>query len=484
MKKLLGMALILALVIPATWSNAEILKNIKVGGSVDLQANSADNITNMDSARNDRIGDVVTRVLLNTSWDLLDDMHANITLRKNDRAWGTTGAGGQKNNGDQGLLGLQTNSSALDNTMIGVANIKVDKLAGNFDATIGRQTYGDPGDLIVYYGPKTAYGLYATAIDGFRVDWANDSLGFTGIAAKTTGNAIATVGTGKDVDMRGIELMAKNLPVKLGLRIYNAVKHMTGAGTNPALTPNDNLWVYGLKAKAEGGGGWFQAQIAMNSGENRNIDRVTAGTIKGNGGSYTGKALMVDAGYKADVSNVGAFTPWVNFGYGTGRKSYDEGTNEGFTDIASGYAPGIINGRFNAAGPAATRLYSNSLTGGTNGVDTLGLNNRVVYGLGVKVTPTAADKLVAGIGFWDYRFQAATDDPSNLNGQAFESALKNKHIGSEIGLTVDWKHSENVMYGVGLAKFMPGGFIKETARTMGAGNNPATLAFADLSLKF
>lgn len=52
--------------------------------------------------------------------------------------------------------------------------VKVDRLAGLFDTTIGRQFFGEEGELIAYYGPRSNLGLETSAIDAARFDWSGD----------------------------------------------------------------------------------------------------------------------------------------------------------------------------------------------------------------------------------------------------------------------------------------------------------------------
>ncbi|MDE2291381.1 MAG: hypothetical protein KGL53_04800, partial [Elusimicrobia bacterium] len=64
-----------------------------------------------------------------------------------------------------------------------------------------------------------------------------------------------------------------------------------------------------------------------------------------------------------------------------------------------------------------------------------------------------------------------------------------KHLGTEFGLTADWKHSDNVRVGVGAAMYEAGGYVKQNiastnSATVSAANNPAVMSFADLSVKF
>ncbi|MCX5789920.1 MAG: hypothetical protein NTX64_15670, partial [Elusimicrobia bacterium] len=174
MKKLLGLAITLALVIPSGLANAELFKNLKATGNIDVQGVSVQNVTDFStkgqalpaSNANDRISTVMTRVVAGLGWDLLDDVHAKITLRKNDRAWGTQGNAGQMNIGtnDQSFTQNAT-GGVLDTVFVNEANVKIDKLFGALDTTVGRQFWGNSGDLIAAWGPKNNYGLYVTAID-------------------------------------------------------------------------------------------------------------------------------------------------------------------------------------------------------------------------------------------------------------------------------------------------------------------------------
>jgi hypothetical protein len=492
MKKILGTTLAAALLIPGP-ANAEILKNLKVNGQLDIQSTAARNANDFQTRANvtaagtaggqDRIGTVGTRLLVDATWDLLDDVHSVVTLRKNDRAWGSAGGLGQAAAGSQavGAGGIQAN------TFVDRANITIDKLFGHVDTTLGRQYYGDAGDLIVYYGMKDTYGLWNTAIDAARFELANDWMAFSGLAGKTAGGTFAPATA--DTNVRGFDILWKSLPLKVHTFIWNRVTQGANAlGTAPtnaaaATGLNDNLWVYGVKLRGEAMGGWINADIAANGGE----DRTTlAGTGCGTAGcnantaNYIGKALLLDAGYNAEISGVGALTPWVNFGYGTGRSSNLESSNENFTSIASDYRPGIMNRRFaGAAGIGALNLGAGTGTGiGTNG-----LGNRVVYGTGLNVTPAAWEKLTVGAQLWHFNQQRTTATNALLAAGTERGA---KHLGAEYGVTADWKHSENVKVGMGGSIYAPGGFVKQTIRNagVGVGNNPATLLFADFTVKF
>jgi len=506
MKKLLGMALAVALLIPPGPAGAEMLKNLKISGQWDVQGNSGRNIADFSTRKdqtagggcaatgcNDRVGNALTRLLLNADWDMLEDVHAKVSLRKNDRTWGTVGGtaatGFQGAAGGQGLIGAPAAGSFAANLVIQQANLKIDKVFGRFDTTLGRQYYGNPGDLIIYYGPTDTYGLFVTAIDAMRVDTSNDWMNFTGMAGTTAGPGGLAVMPNASTNVRGFDVGWKNLPIKVNTFVWNRVIQGAGAlGAPPtnatAVTGlNDNLWVYGAKAHGEAMGGWITGTVALNGGEDRTtLAGVACGTFGpgcyANTANYQGKALLVDAGWNTEVSNVGGFTPWANFGWGSGRSSNLENKNEGFTSIASDFRPGIINRRF---GPASALNLGATMTNGP--VGTGNLNNRVVWGLGLKFKPTKWEKLTLEPSIWDYRFQRGT-----FVSRTGTLASGNKHIGTEFGMTADWKHSENVSMGVGWATFQTGGYIENSvasdAPASQHGSNPATLAFADFTVKF
>jgi len=50
------------------------------------------------------------------------------------------------------------------------AYVKIDKVFGAVDLTIGRQFYGDPNDLVIYFGPQNDDILSVSAVDLFRAD--------------------------------------------------------------------------------------------------------------------------------------------------------------------------------------------------------------------------------------------------------------------------------------------------------------------------
>lgn len=514
----------LALAFSSQPAGAELLKNFRFSGQIDVQATSARNVVdfstrcsdlNLDgdcvdageAALNDRIGDAQTRVMVSMDWDLLDDVHARITLRKNDRSYGNAGgtlqgiggAGGSQPLGSDGA-GTLFGSIALDE-----ANFKIDKLAGQIDATMGRQHYGDSGDIVIYFGPseKAWYGLPVTALDAGRFDWSSEWLSATGLVGKMAGSTIGTVPQ-PDTDIRGLIISLKgNENVRASLYGWNRLIHRTGAlGLAPtdAIPPtggkNDNLFVVGLKAKLAGGGFWLKGEFAKNFGENRGSacdlngdgDCADAGEAVANfaaSSNYQGWAALANTGFKAETDGAGSFTLWGELAVGSGRSNTRERVNDGWTPVASDYRPGSIYGRFaqNASfGGLASGVPSPAGIVVPRASSSLG--NRQIWGGGIKMSPAAANKLAISVSWWDYRVHRFATVPGGV-----EPFNGNRHIGAEIDVDATWTHSENVAFAAGWGSFQPGGLLHESVRAAttpvgGRRVDPVTLAYFDVRVKF
>lgn len=448
MKKLLGSTLALAMFLPAG-ANAELLKNFKASGSIDVDAVSANNVTDLRTDKYDRINTVQTRVMVNADWDLLDDVHAKATLDKNDRTYGQA---------SQSIHGVETA------TTFEQSYIKIDKLFGAVDTTLGRQFYGMAGDLIVYYGPRNDYGLTVTAVDGGRFDWNGEKVGVTVIGAKLpTASALGVKDTA-DKNLWGVDVHVKpmdNMSGAFALYYRNTIN--SGTPTGSGVTGNDHLWVADLKGKATMGGAWLAAEIAKDFGDNRTVN-AGGYTFSGN---YTGWAGKLNGGYKADLNNIGAVTGWGEAAVASGGQT----SNRNFTAIAGDYRPGGIAGRF-WSGSAAS--LGNSAVGAVDGAS---FSNRVDIGAGVKYTPAALNKLTAGVSWWNYRAQNATA----LQVASSGNTQGNKFLGNEYDLDLSWAHSENVTVSAGAGSFQPG---RVYIVTNGSTINPATLYHADVAVKF
>ncbi len=493
MKKLLGSTLALAMFFPAG-ANAELLKNFKLSGKIELQGTAGRNIRDFNTNRNvtaavdaydgqDRIGDMQTRVMVSGDWDVLDDVHARVTLRKNDRVWG---------NDSQRVSDGAANTGVLNSFFVDESFIKIDKLAGHLDTTLGRQFVGEEGDLVAYFGPKTnLYGMLVDALDAARFDWSGESWNLTALTGKHSGNAgaLGTAATGHR-DIRAVILGCKGHENVQGkVYVWNQATHNANGtlSTNPntvdAGAKNDNLYVAGVKATVKAGPAWIKGEFDKNFGENRQQETATqAGSSK-----YTGWAALVNAGAKVEAGSLGMITGWGEFGYGTGNRDSKSNKNTGFTSINSDYRPAALWGRF--ASNTGSAVFADSLDGVAGGgsiASAGGLSNRVVKGAGVKVNPSAMNKLTVAASVWDFHFEHTGRKAQGINQQPTIGGNGNKHIGTEFDLELAWQHSENVLVKIGGASFLAGGWIKETQKLNNAarGNNPAYMFTSDVSVKF
>lgn len=477
MKKLLGTTLALAMFIPAG-ANAELFKNLKVSGNLDIQTTSARNVTDFVTrptngaqalpANNDRIGHATTRVIVKLDWDLLDDVHSRVTLVKG--AEGGAGTARVYGAAAQNVNTIQTE------TIVQEANVKIDKVMGLLDVTAGRQFYGEEGDLIIYYGPRDAYGLRVDALDIFRADWNGEHMSVTGIAGKTADTTVATV-AGAGTDLRGVVVSCKmHEMVKPSVYVYNRVTHGTdglgrtlGNVAGGGNGKNTNLWVAGAKAKVATGGFSGSLEVAKNFGEDRTtFSGVTGGAQSVN---FKGYAVQLKAGYKLDLSDVGTVNPWGEYGLGTGDSNFDYAGNNTFQSINTDYRPGGIYGRFDNG--AAIALGQG--VAGIGGAASNGLSNRIIWGFGVKATPSAVNKLTVGAAFYRYAFHRVAPNAGGTK--------TSRNIGSEIDVTGEWKHSENVSLKATAGTFQPGAYIADV-KGANAALNPAVMLAGDVSIKF
>jgi len=468
MKKLLGTAFALAMLVSASRANADMLKNFKFDGAVEMDATSAQNVLDFNTRTADRIGAAQTRVMLGMDWDLLDDVHSKVSLYKNDQVYG------QKDGTSDGS-GAQNVNAVESNVFVSQAYFKIDKVFGYLDSTFGRQYYGEVNDLIAAYGPKVnEYGMNVTSIDGARFDWNGENAYATGLYFRpaNTVNTIANTGAGVTGLNGQQDVMAimggikgnDNYDAKVSL--WNQETHGQQAGG--ALGKNDNLYIADVKVKGKAAGAYGSVELGYNFGENR-----TNATVPPQGSArYDGKAILADLGYKADLEGVGAFNPWAEFGFGSGNGTTNaKNHNEDFQTIATDYRPGAIYGRFDKF---ATAQLGSVVAGNTNAAGN-GLTNRKLWGVGVKATPSALNKLTVGAAYWDFNLANLDND-----GTLFAAkAAGNRHIGSEIDLIGEWKHSENVSITGTLGDFLPGGLLKNLG-----GDNPALMAACDVKVKF
>jgi hypothetical protein len=471
--------LALAFVVVSSQADAELFKNFKFDGSMEIDATAARNILDFNTATADRIGATQTRVMLGLDWDLLENAHSKVSIYKNDQVYGQYNG---TTNGD--ASGAQNLNAIQSNVYVSQAYFNINKVFRFMDATFGRQYYGDPGDLIAYYGPKyDQYGMNVTSIDGAKFSWNGENAYATGLFFRpaNTANAIANNGGTLSGQQDIIALVAGNKGNENwrgDISLWSQQTHLAQAAANPTVdAANDNLYVADVKIKGRAEGAYASVEIAHDFGNNR--QPVANGQQFA--GRYDGKALLADLGYKAEIKQIVTINPWAELGWGSGNGTTNPGHhNEDFQSIATDYRPGALYGRFDKT--AALKIADD----GTGAVSSNGLTNRKLWGLGVKATPKALNQLTAGIAFWDFNLYKLVDNSMFIttNKNYNDNAAGNRHLGSEVDLTGEWKHSENISFVGTFGDFQAGGLIKNLAGSEGSGNNPALMAALDVTVKF
>jgi hypothetical protein len=438
MPKLSSLALSLAMATSiALPGRAELLKNFKTDGSIEVKTFGIDNETDRDSSADDYRSDMRTRLLIGGVFDLLDDVHGRVLLRKNNRLYGQA---------VENVNSVET-ALAVDN-----AWVKIDKVFGRVDMTLGRQFYGDPREFLMYFGTQPDDLLSVTAVDAVRADADfNGWVRFQGLAGKlvesTPVSASAPAGpsnVNSDTDIYGGTLSTEKVIPKgmLGLSYYTS--RTKGAG----VTGNNTLTVTNVHLAGDILSGFgYQADYLQNFGRNRS----GVGTVN----------VPVTATNAEPSYNGNAYFLGLNFGNALqgwpvrARLEYGHGSRN-FVSVAPGRRFGIIWGEHSNVGPSSL-----------NGVGGAGLSNLTVYDAGIGVNPI--ERL--GIDLNAYRFRYS--DGSVAGGLT--------SAGTEYDLVLSWKHSDNVSLEANAATFQVGDALDNTA---GTPTNPITRLGADIKIKF
>ncbi|MGD9643554.1 MAG: hypothetical protein AB7V08_12535 [Elusimicrobiales bacterium] len=417
MKKVIGMLALVALV--GNIANAELLKNFKYDGKIEVNAYTNSNDADMNSDVNDKTSDVDTRVQLNMGFDLSEDVNAVVSIVKNDRQYGE---GSQDVNTITTLLNVEQAYLNLKGVM-------------GFDHKVGRQYYGNEGDLVVYYGP-TAWpymsrtiplvtiadnAMPVNALDAYTGWYKTGKWDFHAVLGKTANNN-ATPNV--DTDLTGV-VASYDLreEVKLGAYVYERKTY--------ALTNDTTLDVVGVKAMGKVKGFDYGAELAKNYG------RKAAGV------NYTGSAFKANLAYGLDLS--GKMDLTGEYVMGSGNKASAD-KDEDFTAISSDYRVGMMNAFNNVNGVA----------------------NLTAWNVGAKWMPSAIEKLSLGAKVYH---MSPTEEPAGYDT-----------YGNELDLCAGWMHSENVGLKAYFAYFMPD---SDYADTVFAGKDDAsTLLGASLTVKF
>lgn len=465
MRKLLASVFALAFIVnPA---QAEILKNLKTSGSVDVYGfrsmNDQDALTNTNSA-DDVTSNVNVRTSFGMMFDLLDDVSAGVTMTKNDNNWGDnaattagTGAVGA-NNGDD----LNTIAS---NVRVHEAYVHVKNMMGHLNAKVGRQFLGNEGDLNGYFGKTHGPAQPVNSIEGVLLEcthmMTDDGGNLSFFYGKS--NDVGGVGAESDVDYKSVDYSTKLFGQMLGVYVKNLREGAEGT-PGGAGDDSDNLWVIGLKHKASElpFGLSLDWEAAFNKGTNANGGGVASDAAGTKHPKYKGWGFLANLRHKWGMDAIGNFDWGVHVAYGSGDDNSvgADNDNHGFTTIASDYRPGLIYGNLDTIGGGNTLFtaiggtLTAAPTGGygyatANGANNL--NNRFIWSLGMKWMNPWWEKLTVGLDYYSFAYSRIVDSTAGLIGQ--------KNIGTEADLTLNWMHSDNVNVTFGYGQFYPGAMI-------------------------
>jgi hypothetical protein len=397
MKKLVS--ILTAVAILTSVASAQILKNFKLdGSSLEINAYNLNN-ADFDDTKGDKKGDVDTRLILNMSFDLNDDANAVVTLVKNNRQWGTN---------SENLNKIQ------DNVNVEQAYLNLKGVLG-MDHKLGRQFYGNPGDLVIYYGPKMwPYQVNIGDVDAIDAwvgtynykDWA-----FTGIMGKEVAGSIN--------DDMGTNLSGIDIKKKIDRFNLNAYYYYKVDNTN-----KDHLGLYGFRANWECK---YVEGLNLGAEYDHNLGSYYNTIVSPNRyESYKGYAYKVNAGYTTDkvAGKLGLNAEYV---YGSGDDDDTDTDYKTYTSIADDYRPGIISG-------------GNWIN--WNKYNYTGDGDKIIK-LGLNWTPEKLNKL--NLAFDYINFKAAEK----------ETHMTADTLGNEYDIVATWNHSDKISLKGYYAMFKP-----------------------------
>lgn len=192
MKKLLGLLVAALVAMPAS---ADVLNNVELKGEV--QTIASDVRTGYNSGTN-------FRVLAGLSADLVEDVRANVLFQYND-AWLSNYAG-------------NTVQKYWDDVTLAEANVVLSNLFDCFEATVGRQFYGDEDSAVMYVGPNHyVFNMNrAPSLDAAKLTYSDDFKSVTLLAGKLVYTGATAV---KNETIYGADVRL-NLTDTLKLQVY------------------------------------------------------------------------------------------------------------------------------------------------------------------------------------------------------------------------------------------------------------------------
>jgi len=294
MKKLLGLLFAACVAFPAS---AAVIDTVEVKGDIQVIASDV-NHNNIANAYNSGVS---ARVLAGFSADLVEDVTANLTFQYAN-VWGGDPAVGNN---------IQTYWNNVD---LVEANVVLHNLFCAFEATVGRQFYGDEDSAVIYFGPNhynaEANGL-ASSLDAAKIAYADDVKAVTVIAGRVNPTHI-----GGGI-MTTYDLFGADAKFKLG---DNVIAQVYGYDVRDEEEVNrdKHQGIYGAKLGLNGEAVRVSAEYARNFGGDELVREHNA----------TGQM------FKADVAgDIGAVTARGTYYY----------ANNNFVALGN-YTPGLLIG--------------------------------------------------------------------------------------------------------------------------------------------
>lgn len=393
MKKTL--TIIAAVAMLSQIASAQLLKNFKYNGSLEINGYNVNNI-DFDKNSDDKVSDVDTRLMVDMSFDLSDDANAVVSIVKNNRQWGDN----------------SENANAIQNNLFfEQAYINLKGVVG-MDHKIGRQYYGNPGDMVIYYGPlywPYDTGLTVSALDAWVGTYNYNDWIFTALLAKEINGNLSSPDNDKNIS--GISVKGKISRWTINPYIYYSNDKKTTPGVS------DYLAVIGTKIN------WdctFDENLKLGLEYNKNMGKdLTASPTPT---KHKGFAYKINADYSMDLA--GKLGLMAEYTFMSGQDSSSD--DKVYRPINSDYRPGII-----ANGYGVDTTYVGAIGTGYKGLH-----------FGANWTPSSLEKLNLALTY--YNMKVAEKNPN----------MKDT-IGNELDIVATWKHSDNIHVKGYYAMFKP-----------------------------
>lgn len=389
MKKIIAITAVMAFF--GSVASAELLKNFKYDGSIEVNAYNTNNTVDYNKKADDKKGDVDSRVMINASFDLNNDVNAVVSVVKNNRKYGT---------GSEDANTIQT-SMIFEQAYLNLKGVF------GMDHKLGRQYYGKAGDLVIYFGPLMwpyDNGMTVNAIDGWT-GWYKT--GNWDIHAILGNEANSTANPNTDTRLSGINASTKIDRWNLNAYYYNE--------NDKSLGTSNYLGVLGARANWEC---MFVKGLNLGLEYDMNMGKDT---VLATNNEHQGYAYKINADYSMDI--MGKLGLEAEYVFASGDDNLTDKKDKEYTSINGDYRPGIL------VGGGFTTAYAMG-------------SGSLVYGLGANWTPEKLNKLNVAAKYYDFSADK-------------KSALTKKHEGAELDLVATWNHSENVSVKGYYAMFTP-----------------------------